>query len=193
MKNNVIALSNPTKGTVALSLSKCSYMKWGKTLSFFGLVVLLFSCNQKPEATSTTPEEENTFVFEKTKAEEIKELKEAGFQIFEFMDEDTGDTIIMKQYFMAFLKRGPNRDQTKEEADSLQALHMEHLGRMYEEGYADISGPFGDDGDLRGITIYNVPTLQMADSLANLDPMMQSGRLMVEIKPWWAGMGYPLR
>jgi len=41
--------------------------------------------------------------------------------------------------------------------------------------------------------VYNVPTLKMADSLANLDPMMKSGRLIVEIKPWWAGKGYPLR
>ena len=99
----------------------------------------------------------------------------------------------MQEYYMVFLKSGPNRNQTKEEADSLQGLHMAHLGRMYEEGYADISGPFGDDGDLRGITIYNVPTLRMADSLAHLDPMVQSGRLAIEVKPWWAGKGYPLR
>lgn len=157
------------------------------------IIIILTSCNQKQEAITTTETGENIFVFEKTKAQEIKELKEAGFQIFDYVDETTGDTVIMKQYFMAFLKSGPNRNQSKHEADSLQTLHQEHLGRMYEEGYADISGPFGDDGDLRGVTVYNVPTLHMADSLANLDPMMQSGRLMVEIKPWWAGMGYPLR
>ncbi|NND88624.1 MAG: hypothetical protein HKM28_05200, partial [Flavobacteriaceae bacterium] len=75
----------------------------------------------------------------------------------------------------------------------LQEQHMAHLSRMYEEGYADISGPFADDGEMRGITIYNVPTLQMADSLANLDPMVQAGRLKIEIKPWWAGKGFPLR
>jgi uncharacterized protein YciI len=126
-------------------------------------------------------------------ATKIKQLKEDGFQIFDYVDEKTGDTIIMQQYFMAILKSGPNRNQPKAEADSLQLLHRAHLGRMYEEGYADISGPFGDDGEMRGITIYNVPTLKMADSLANLDPMMQSGRLRVEIKPWWAGKGYPLR
>ena len=126
-------------------------------------------------------------------AQQIKELKEGGFEIFDYVDEDSGDTIIMQQYFMAFLKRGPNRDWTKEEADSLQALHMAHLGWMYEEGYADISGPFGDDQDVRGITIYNVPTLRIADSLANLDPMVKAGRLEIEIRPWWAGKGYPLR
>lgn len=126
-------------------------------------------------------------------ASQIAKLKADGFQIFDYVDDATGDTVIMQQYFMAFLKKGPNRDQSEEEATKLQEAHQAHLGRMYELGYADISGPFGDDGDLRGMTVYNVPTLKMADSLANLDPMMKAGRLMVEIKPWWAGKGYPLR
>ena len=64
---------------------------------------------------------------------------------------------------------------------------------MYEEGFADISGPFGDDQDVRGITVYNVPTLQMADSLANMDPSVQAGNLVIDVRPWWAGKGYPLR
>jgi uncharacterized protein YciI len=128
-----------------------------------------------------------------SKAAQIEQLKVAGFEIFDMVDEATGDTLIMQQYFMAYLKRGPNRSQTQAEADSLQTLHMAHLSRMYEEGYADVSGPFGDDGDVRGITIYNVPTLKIADSLAHLDPMVQSGRLQIEIRPWWAGKGYGMR
>ena len=126
-------------------------------------------------------------------ATQIEKLKEKGFQVFSYVDDATKDTVIMQQYFMAFLKKGPNRNQSEEEATKLQEAHQAHLGRMYELGYADISGPFGDDGDLRGITVYNVPTLKIADSLANLDPMMKAGRLKVEIKPWWAGKGYPLR
>jgi uncharacterized protein YciI len=99
----------------------------------------------------------------------------------------------MQQYFIAFLKRGHNRSQSKEVADSLQSLHMAHLGSMYKQGYADISGPFGDDGEIRGITIYNTPTYAMADSLANMDPMVRSGRLEIEIHPWWAAKGFSLR
>jgi uncharacterized protein YciI len=122
-----------------------------------------------------------------------KELTTQGYEIFDYVDEKTGDTILMQQYFIAFLKSGPSRSQSKEEADSLQALHMAHLARMYEEGYADISGPFGDDGEIRGITIYNTPTLKMADSLANMDPMVKAGRLVIEVHPWWAAKGFPLR
>lgn len=120
-------------------------------------------------------------------------LKAKGFQIFEYVDEATKDTILMQQYYMAFLKRGVVRNQNEEEASSLQEAHLAHLSKMYELGYADISGPFGDDGDIRGITIYNVPTLEMADSLANADPMVKAGRLEIEIHPWWAAKGYPLR
>ena len=92
----------------------------------------------------------------------------------------------MQQYFIAFLKKGPIRGQNEEETEDLQKAHLAHLSKMYELGYADISGPFGDDGAIRGITIYNVPTLKMADSLAKADPMVKAGRLAIEVHPWWA-------
>jgi len=130
---------------------------------------------------------------QKSIAQLKKELTTQGYEVFDYVDSKTGDTTLMQQYFIAFLKRGPNRSQNKSETDSLQTLHLAHLGRMYQEGYADISGPFGDDGDVRGITIYNVPTLKLADSLANMDPMVKAGRLVIEVRPWWAAKGFPLR
>lgn len=130
----------------------------------------------------------------KPSAKALKEsLTAKGFKMFDYVDETTKDTILMQQYFIAFLKKGQNQSQSKEEADSLQTLHMAHLGKMYDLGFADISGPFGDDGDIRGITIYNVPTQQIADSLANADPMVKAGRLSVELHPWWAAKGFSLR
>ena len=162
-------------------------------LTYSVLIFLCIACAKTETKKEETPVAEPIVEKKVSIASQIAQLKADGFQIFDYVDEKTGDTIIMQQYFMAFLKSGPNRDQSEEEATKLQEAHQAHLGRMYEEGYADISGPFGDDGELRGITVYNVPTLKMADSLANLDPMMKSGRLVVEIKPWWAGKGYPLR
>ncbi|MGB5371676.1 MAG: hypothetical protein WBN18_14710 [Flavobacteriaceae bacterium] len=125
---------------------------------------------------------------------EIREALEAkGFQTFDYVDKASKDTILMQQYVIVCLKRGPIRSGSKAEADSLQQLHLAHLGRMYNEGFADISGPFGDDGEIRGITIYNTPTQELADSLAHLDPMVRSGRLVIEVHPWWAAKGFPLR
>ncbi len=158
-------------------------------LSLIALGVLVYSCKQEP--TTDLPVEAAAQKI--SVAQQKAQLLQDGFEIFDYVDEATGDTIIMQKYFMVFLKKGPNRDQPKAQADSLQGLHMAHLGRMYELGYADLSGPFDDESDISGITVYNVPTLQMADSLANMDPMVKAGRLVIEIHPWWAGKGYPLR
>lgn len=159
----------------------------------FIVIVIISSCKEENNATDAAIDTKE-FVEKKKTAKELKEeLTSKGFEIFDYVDEETKDTVLMQQYFIAFLKRGPNRSQNKTEADSLQKLHLVHLGSMYEQGYADISGPFGDDGDIRGITIYNVPTQEMADSLANSDPMVKAGRLEIEIHPWWAAKGFPLR
>ena len=122
-----------------------------------------------------------------------EELNSKGFQTFDYVDEKTHDTILMQQYFIVFLKRGPNRTQNQEEAKALQSAHLAYLSKMYDLGYADISGPFGDVGDIRGITIYNVPNIEMADSLANADPMVKAGRLVIVVHPWWAAKGFSLR
>lgn len=160
-------------------------------LAFVLLLVFTTSCKKQVDEVHA----EVSYVEEPKKsiAQQKQELTDKGFQIFDYVDEKTKDTVIMQQYFIAFLKKGPNRDRSEEAAAKLQEQHMAHLGKMYELGYADISGPFGDDGDIRGITIYNVPTLKMADSLANLDPAVQAGSLMIEVHPWWAAKGFPLR
>ena len=160
-----------------------------KYLALIVLIVFCASCDQ----TSEKPVATNETVEEKPLLEIKKELEDKGFKVLSYVDGKTKDTVLMQQYFMAFLKRGKNRSQSKEEADSLQRLHLAHLSKMYELGYADISGPFGDLGDIRGVTIYNVPTIEMADSLANADPSVKAGRLEIEMHPWWAAKGFPLR
>ena len=160
-----------------------------KTKAFLLLMLFCLACQEKQKKITSEVLREETKSAKKLK----EELTSKGFEIFDYVDEKTKDTVLMQQYFIAFLKRGPNRSQSKKEADSLQALHQAHLGKMYGEGYADISGPFGDDGEIRGITIYNTPTLEMADSLANSDPMVKAGRLVIEIHPWWAAKGFSLR
>ncbi|UKM65697.1 YciI family protein [Flavobacteriaceae bacterium GSB9] len=180
-----------------------------RILIAFTVVTFIFSCKDQPKTETsdngileTVEKNEDSTAFAETTLEEpieksisaIKqELTEKGFKTFDFIDEETHDTILMQQYFMAFLKTGPIRGQNEEETADLQKEHLAHLKKMYDLGYADISGPFGDNGSIRGITIYNVPTLKMADSLANADPMVKAGRLEIEIRPWWAAKGYSLR
>jgi len=181
-----------------------------KTIYILMFFIALIACKKETPTALEIPETKETEKVDKTIALEetpetvsedveksIKQIKEElnakGFQTFDYVDAKTKDTFLMQQYFIAFLKRGPIRNQNEEEAALLQEAHLAHLSKMYELGYADISGPFGDDGEIRGITIYNVPTQKMADSLANSDPMVKAGRLEIEIHPWWAGKGFPLR
>jgi len=154
---------------------------------------IISSCKQENRTVEEVVDAAEKVEKKKSASELKEELTSKGFEIFDYVNEETQDTVLMQQYFIAFLKRGSITSQNKEETDSLQALHMAHLASMYEQGFADISGPFGDDGDIRGITIYNVPTQEMADSLANSDPMVKAGRLQIEIHPWWAAKGFLLR
>ena len=158
---------------------------------FLSMLLLVWGCQEK-QAPQLHEHGETTEPIEQSIAEIKAKLDAEGYQTFDYIDEG-GDTIIMQQYYIAFLKAGPNRAQSKEEADSLQILHLNHLSLMYELGHADISGPFGDDGEIRGITIYNTPSLAIADSLANSDPMVKAGRLVIEMHPWWAAKGFSLR
>ena len=161
-----------------------------KKLTYLGIITLLItSCRYEVK----TEIHDDVKPDEKTALQLKEELTSKGFKTFDFVDDKTQDTILMQQYFIAFLKRGPNRLQNKEEANALQSAHLAHLSKMYDLGYADIYGPFGDDGDIRGITIYNVPNIEMADSLANADPMVKAGRLVIEVHPWWAAKGFSLR
>ncbi|MBT8236760.1 MAG: hypothetical protein KJO04_11250 [Bacteroidia bacterium] len=165
-----------------------------RTACLLIFAICLASACQQEHKEAAVPEHGHEIAEETlTKAETKAKLESEGYQLFEYVDEISGDTIIMQQYFIAFLKNGPDRSQSKEAADSLQILHLNHLSLMYELGHADISGPFGDDGEIRGITVYNTPTFEMADSLANADPMVKAGRLVIELHSWWAAKGFSLR
>lgn len=122
---------------------------------------------------------------------QAEDLKEQGYQTFIY--EDGGEKHLMQQYYIVFLNAGKNRSQDSLTAARLQEQHLAHLNRMASEGYLSLAGPFGDDGKIRGIAIYNTPTQEMADSLARLDPMVEAGRLEVEIHPWWAAKGESLK
>jgi uncharacterized protein YciI len=158
-----------------------------KSIALLGLFLMMISCEQPVESIKGI-DFDSRVKAEKIKLEErLQQLKEEGHQTFIYKEGDS--THLMQQYFMVFLKSGDNRSQDSTEAAELQKQHLAHLSRMANEGYASLIGPFGDDGEIRGIVVYNTPTQKEADSLANLDPMVKSGRLKVEVHPWWTEKG----
>ena len=91
----------------------------------------------------------------------------------------------MKAYVMAFLKSGPNRPTDNEKAAKLQAGHMANIKRMAAAGQLVLAGPFLDQGDIRGIYIFNVTTIEEAEALTKTDPAIQAGSLVMELHPWY--------
>ncbi|MBK7312076.1 MAG: hypothetical protein IPI93_15165 [Sphingobacteriaceae bacterium] len=107
--------------------------------------------------------------------------------------ETKGVTGEMKTYYMIFLKKGPKRNQDTLTANRIQAGHMAYLNKMYEAGKMDLAGPSLPDGDLKGICVYNVATFDEAKKLAEADPAVVAGRLIVEVVPWYSQKGATLR
>ena len=91
----------------------------------------------------------------------------------------------MKKYVMAFLKKGPNRNLDSAQSAKLQMAHLKNIIRMANEGKLVLAGPFLDDGNLRGIYIFNFSTIEEAKKLAESDPAIKAGSLTMELKEWY--------
>lgn len=92
----------------------------------------------------------------------------------------------MKPYILVFLKKGPNRSQDSTTRAQLQAAHMANINRLAEEGKLIMAGPVMEDGDIRGIYLFDVRTLEEAKALTETDPAIQAGSLMLEMHPWYS-------
>jgi len=104
----------------------------------------------------------------------------------EVLAKETGaDQYGMKKYVIAFLKTGPNRDLPKDKATQLQKAHMENIGKLAKAGKLVVAGPFLDQGDLRGIYIFNVESVDEAKTLTETDPAIKAGSLVMELKSWY--------
>jgi uncharacterized protein YciI len=89
--------------------------------------------------------------------------------------------------YFGFLKKGPNRKDGDDKAPEVQELQKAHLGninRLAATKKLVMAGPFGDDGDLRGIFVFRVDSLKEAQDLAASDPMIKIDRLKIDLHPW---------
>jgi uncharacterized protein YciI len=93
----------------------------------------------------------------------------------------------LETVYFGFLKRGPNRkegDGKTPEVQELQKAHIANINRLAETKKLVMAGPFGDNGDLRGIFVFRVGSLKEAQDLAATDPMIKIDRLRLELHPW---------
>ncbi len=133
------------------------------------LLVGILSCSNPAPETNETPQEEST-------ANGYDSAMAAAYE---------ADQYGMHSYVMAFLKAGPNRSQSPEEAAEIQRAHLNNINRLAEEGKLVLAGPFMDTGEVRGIYVFAVESVDEARKLTETDPAIQAGRLVMELKPWY--------
>jgi uncharacterized protein len=87
--------------------------------------------------------------------------------------------------YLGFLVRGAKWTPEKTpQTEQLQKDHLANINRLAEMKKLVVAGPFGDNGQLRGIFVFKVNSLEEANSLASTDPAVQAGRLAINMYKW---------
>ena len=92
----------------------------------------------------------------------------------------------MGTVYLVLLKKGPAWSATETpESKSIQEAHMAGIRAMWHDKKLILAGPMGDNGEIRGIFLFQAGSLDEARALAEKDPAIKAGRLVAEIHPWW--------
>jgi uncharacterized protein YciI len=93
--------------------------------------------------------------------------------------------IKMTTAYLGFLVRGAKWTPEKTpQTEQLQKDHLANINRLAEMKKLVVAGPFGDNGQLRGIFVFKVNSLDEAKDLASTDPAVQAGRLEINMYKW---------
>jgi uncharacterized protein len=98
-----------------------------------------------------------------------------------------GDERGMKMYVLCILKTGPSDAEIKgDERKKIFAGHFANIQRLAGEGKLALAGPFGkNDKTYRGLYIFNVTTVEEAETLVQLDPAVEAGVFVADLTPWY--------
>lgn len=95
----------------------------------------------------------------------------------------------LKPYYFVILKKGPHRDQDSATAAKIQKGHLENINKLAAAGKLNVAGPFLDDGDMRGIFIFDSGSEDEVRKFVDNDPAVKAGRLTYDIHPWMTQKG----
>jgi uncharacterized protein YciI len=93
-------------------------------------------------------------------------------------------------YVFVFLKtKLPQPELTPDQTKEVFEGHFANMGRLAEQGWLLVAGPFGSpqtDPMNRGVFVFDVPTPELALELAESDPAVRAGIFRLEAHPWRA-------
>lgn len=90
----------------------------------------------------------------------------------------------LKPYTLLIFERGEGREKyTQDQLEEMQKGHIANLVRIYKEKKASAAGPFGDDGNWRGIVILDLPKDKVPTEFTQ-DPFVKAGLLKTKLYTW---------
>jgi uncharacterized protein len=93
----------------------------------------------------------------------------------------------LESFELVLLRRPPDaRGYDEETMDRIQREHLDYHASLRASGDIATNGPVMDQPDesLRGLTFYRTGSLARARELAEADPAVRAGRLVVEVMTW---------
>ena len=98
----------------------------------------------------------------------------------------------LESFELVMLRRPPNPAQYDDATlERIQGEHLAYHAALREEGKIVTNGPLlgQPDESLRGLTFYRVGSVQEARRLAEQDPSVKAGRLVVDVMQWLCPAG----
>jgi uncharacterized protein YciI len=97
----------------------------------------------------------------------------------------------LEAFELVLLRRPANApDYPDAELERIQREHLAHHDRLRESGQVVTNGPVdGPDASLRGLAFYRTGSVEQSRQLAEADPAVVAGRLVVEIMTWYCPPG----
>jgi uncharacterized protein YciI len=96
----------------------------------------------------------------------------------------------MTTYQLVLLHRAAGaRPMGEREIQRLQEEHLAYLERLHGEHRLIIEGPLDSTGQLRGVMVLDVGSVEEAEAIMAEDAWVKAGRLEAEIHPWWTAKG----
>jgi uncharacterized protein YciI len=92
---------------------------------------------------------------------------------------------LARKYTLVFLHQGPASREDEALNERLHLEHLQHLTKLQLLGKLVLNGPTLIEHDISGVSIY-AAELDEARALAEADPKVKAGYLVVEAIPWIA-------